>query len=89
MKKVMGKDGEYIFLHTVKDLKEFLKDIPDDVTLSSCDADIGGYDVCTHTFVNPHFHDTNLSFGHDEYRAYEQEGDAFYVEHFEERDDVF
>ena len=68
----MERKHGYTFLYTVKDLKEYLKNVDDDMKLVSCDADIGGYDVITHHFINPTKHKNYLYLGHEECNAYEK-----------------
>jgi len=80
MRKV---EDNYIFLFTVKDLKHFLTNIPDDVKLYSNDADLGGYDVCENPFINPTVDEGNnrLYLGHKEYEIY-QDNKKLYEKYF-------
>lgn len=77
--------GGYTFLYTVGDLKKYLKRLPDETPLHSCDADLGGYDVCTHTFVNPVLSEEpmTLYLGHLEYDAWSNDR-MIYEQYFQE-----
>jgi len=73
---MITEDG-YTFLYTVKDLKEYLCDIPDDTKLKAIDADIGGYDCIEHPFINPVHKDDCLYLGHEENNAWENNQDIY------------
>ena len=83
----MKQEKGYIFLYTVKDLKEYLEGISDDVLLESNDTDCDGYDVCENSFINPSCtinsmnEVTHLALGHLEFEIYKY-NKKIYKEYF-------
>ena len=77
----MVEEKGYTFLYTVGELKEYIKNLDDNMKLGSSDADVGGYDVCNHSFINPVIGTERLYLGHEECVAYEDDR-GIYEKHF-------